>query len=296
MDRVDLGLKQIVDLRQEAVEQGLAAVRRRLEESAAVRREARARDAEMNRLLAKGDIESAGRERLKMLNKRYPNRITARALLGRPVPEHQVSTTQFLPLLSPKVTCFPDWPPYYFLTKDHQAPPPGTSCAADTDTSGFSVWAYSGTHACLNLWAHAGVGNAWLVQTPCCLRYTASFGMHNNWATYCSFAPVHSEGWIGLWALAYDSQWNLQDYPVWVQEWLWEDDSSWSGAGGGHLVDSTKELTSNYFVPRVGWYYVLLASGGVEISAEGTGGWPWSRAEAIISAGIPYMRIEKVTF
>jgi hypothetical protein len=122
------------------------------------------------------------------------------------------------------------------------------------------------------------------------LRISATPSFAYNWWTACAFASAHSDGFIGLYVGRYTLSGGFDGAPVNQTNYLWRDDSWWSGASGtasssGHGLFAQINVDSSH-------YYLIWVWCGGYVSASGWHTFSGSAAGAFMSVRVPSVHAE----
>jgi len=134
----------------------------------------------------------------------------------------------------------------------------------------------------------AAVGIFFHPPTDCSgtLSISTTLSFTFNWATYCSFASAHSDGWVGLSV----EQFDLAGLPAGVlvdqKIFLWADNSWWTGAGYSSGSNNAFPLMAQCTVDNQHLYHLWVRCGG-SISAGGWHGGFGSDAWSRIFGAVP---------
>jgi hypothetical protein len=116
-------------------------------------------------------------------------------------------------------------------------------------------------------------------------RFWANPAFGFNWWDICLFDSAHSDGFIGLYAGAYDWSGAFAGAPVDQMISLWSDDSWWSGASN-QGSNSGFPLSADFEVDSSHWY-ALWVWCGVDDSAAGWGTFSGSGSGSSLAITVP---------
>lgn len=161
------------------------------------------------------------------------------------------------------------------------------SKSADVNGGQMSVSIHTDFDNSSSVSARAGLGIFFSSPTECLshFKFWANPALNFNWRDVCDFDSAHSDGFIGLYAAAYDWAGGQTDTPVDQMISLWSDDSWWSGASdqgsnSGYPLSGDFEVDADH-------YYALWVWCGVNGSAAGWGTFSGSGSGSSLSLTVP---------
>jgi hypothetical protein len=175
----------------------------------------------------------------------------------------------------------------YPWTWNATAGSPSVSTSANVGSGQMSLNVSTNFDNGSSLSARAALGIFFQSPIECLshFKFWSNPALNFNWWDVCSFDSAHSDGFIGLYATAYDLSGAVTGTPVDQVISLWSDDSWWNGASN-QGSNSGYSLSADFEVDSSHWY-ALWVWCGVDNSAQGWGTFSGSGSGASLSVTVP---------
>ena len=164
---------------------------------------------------------------------------------------------------------------------------PTVSTSANVNSGQIALSAYTNFNNGSSLSARGALGIFFSSPTECLshFKFWSNPALNYDWWDVCAFDSAHSDGFIGLYAAAYDWGGAQTDTPADQMISLWSDDSWWSGASdqgsnSGYPLSADFEVDANH-------YYALWVWCGINDSAAGWGTFSGSGSGADLNVTVP---------
>jgi len=164
---------------------------------------------------------------------------------------------------------------------------PNVSTSANVNSGQIVLGGSTNLNNGSSLSARGALGIFFSSPTECLshFKFWSNPALNFDWWDICAFDSAHSDGFIGLYAAAYDWGGAQTDTPADQMISLWSDDSWWSGASdqgsnSGYPLSADFEVDANH-------YYALWVWCGINDSAAGWGTFSGSGSGADLKVTVP---------
>jgi len=164
---------------------------------------------------------------------------------------------------------------------------PNVSTSANVNSGQIMLGGSTNFNNGSSLSARGALGIFFSSPTECLshFKFWSNPALNYDWWDVCAFDSAHSDGFIGLYAAAYDWGGAQTDTPADQMISLWSDDSWWSGASdqgsnSGYPLSADFEVDANH-------YYALWVWCGINDSAAGWGTFSGSGSGADLNVTVP---------